>query len=198
MLGCRPLTNTEIDSIMNNLQTLRDKTLFSFMIYTGFRISEALSLKVSDITNDRVKVQRTNMKGKTSSRDSIIHPNLKVLLTALIDDSGLNDYEYLFTAEKVHRGDKVLFNSKDLIYHKKPISRVMAWKILNKAAKKAGLSGKIGLHSTRKTFANRVYQKFDKDILKTSKALGHRNIESTVKYLSFDTEELDNAILEME
>ncbi len=182
-LGCRPLTNNEIDLIMSHLKTIRDKTLFSFLIYTGFRISEALSVKVQDIVDNRVKVQRENTKGKNSSGSSIIHPSLKLLLTLLIDESKLTGPDYLFSAKNVPN---------------RPIGRVMSWKILNAARKNAGLIGKIGLHSTRKTFANRVYQRLDKDLLKTSKALRHKNLESTVKYLSFDTEEIDQVILEME
>jgi len=47
----------------------------------------------------------------------------------------------------------------------------------------------------RKTFANRVYDALDHDLIKTARALGHKNINSTVQYLSFRQEEIDEAIL---
>jgi integrase len=47
----------------------------------------------------------------------------------------------------------------------------------------------------RKTFANRVYQKLNHDLVKTQRALGHRNINSTVSYLRFAEEDIDQAIL---
>ena len=47
----------------------------------------------------------------------------------------------------------------------------------------------------RKTFADRVYEKLNHDLVKTQRALGHRNINSTVSYLSFREEEIDAAIL---
>ncbi len=47
----------------------------------------------------------------------------------------------------------------------------------------------------RKTFARRVHEKLGKDLVKTQKAMGHRSINSTVSYLSFNEEEIDDAIL---
>ena len=47
----------------------------------------------------------------------------------------------------------------------------------------------------RKSFANRIYEKLNHDLVKTKKALGHKNINSTVSYLSFREEEIDEAIL---
>ena len=57
------------------------------------------------------------------------------------------------------------------------------------------LTGKLGTHSMRKTFANKVYDALNNDLVKTQRALGHRNINSTVSYLSFREEEIDQAIL---
>jgi site-specific recombinase XerD len=53
------------------------------------------------------------------------------------------------------------------------------------------LTGKLGTHCMRKTFANRVYQRLNHDLVKAQRALGYRNINSTVSYLSFAEEEID-------
>jgi integrase len=53
------------------------------------------------------------------------------------------------------------------------------------AYKSNELTGKLGTHAMRKTFANRMYDKLGKDLVKCQRALGHRNINSTVSYLSF-------------
>ena len=58
-----------------------------------------------------------------------------------------------------------------------------------------GLIGKVRIHAMRKTFANRVYEKRNDDLLKTQRALGHASVASTVAYLSFREEEIDAAIL---
>lgn len=47
----------------------------------------------------------------------------------------------------------------------------------------------------RKTFANRVYENLGHDLVKTQRALGHKNINSPVSYLSFRDEEIEDAIL---
>ena len=183
MKGCRPFTDKEITTISDSLESLRDKCLFNLGIFTGFRITEILSLKVKDVMekdsviNDRVSVYRMHMKNKIESRDVLLHSKVKKMLLEHIKESGLKSFEFIFKSQKG-------FN--------KPISRQQAWRLLKDAA--SGMDGKIGTHSARKTFAKRMYEYFKKDLVKTCKALGHKNINSTVSYLSFDTAELDKAI----
>jgi len=54
---------------------------------------------------------------------------------------------------------------------------------------------KGGTHAMRKTIANRVYHQLNHDLVKTQRAMGHKNINSTVAYLSFVEDEIDQAIL---
>lgn len=52
MQGCRPLTPEEIDEILVSFGgrfAVRDKALFVMGIYTGFRITELLSLRIRDV-----------------------------------------------------------------------------------------------------------------------------------------------------
>jgi hypothetical protein len=64
------------------------------------------------------------------------------------------------------------------------ISREQAWRILKEVFHSNELSGKLGTHAMRKTFANRVYEKLNHDLVKSLKAMGHANIHSTVSSLS--------------
>jgi hypothetical protein len=57
------------------------------------------------------------------------------------------------------------------------------------------LTEKVGTHSMRKTFANRVSHQLNHDLVKTQRAMGQKNINSTVAYLSFVEDEIDQAIL---
>jgi site-specific recombinase XerD len=77
----------------------------------------------------------------------------------------------------------------------RPISKVQAWRILHEAVTTNELTGKLGTHAMRNTFANRVYQQLNHDLVKTQRAMGHKNINSTVAYLSFVEDEIDQAIL---
>lgn len=177
MIGTRPLTKDEVKQI-NRFLGPRDSLLFNLCLYTGFRVQEALSLKVGSIADGRVHVQRRAIKGKAAGRSLLLHP---VMQTAI--------QEYV-TAENLGPNDP-LFGSR----LGGPLSRFQAWRALKHAVAMAGLQGKIATHSPRKTFAEAMYAHFDKDIVKTSKALGHKSIESTVSYLSFKSEEMDAAIL---
>lgn len=175
MKGSRPLSQDEIDQVLNRLNT-RDRCLFQLGISTGFRISELLSLTVTDClqfgkVRDRITVARRNMKGSISSRTVILSPKAK---QCLID---LN----LGSREPTSR----LF----------PFTRQHAHRILKEAFNALGLMGKVSTHSMRKTFAKRVYANLDKDLVKTQKALGHVSINSTVSYLSFEEAEIDAAVI---
>jgi site-specific recombinase XerD len=77
----------------------------------------------------------------------------------------------------------------------RPVTRVHAWRVLHQAFTDTDLGGKLGTHSMRKTFANKVYDALGHDLIKTQRALGHRNINSTACYLSFREEDIDRAIL---
>lgn len=184
MIGCRALTDQEVLLIEANFESIRDKALFILNVYTGFRIQESLSLRVKDVfennkMSERITVQRKSMKGRISSRSVKAHDRVKALLYQLIKSEALEPNDYLFKSRKG-------FNQ--------PISRIQAWKIFKGVARSLKLEGKLGLHSSRKRFADKMYKQFKGDIFKTSKALGHKHITSTTSYLSFKTEEIDEAI----
>lgn len=49
----------------------------------------------------------------------------------------------------------------------------------------------------RKTFANRIYEQLEGDLVMTARALAHQSVTSTASYLSFREDEIDEAILSM-
>jgi integrase len=55
----------------------------------------------------------------------------------------------------------------------------------------------IGSHTLRKTFARLLYAALGHDLVRTSYALRHRSVATTVAYLSFHEEEVDAAIIEI-
>lgn len=187
MIGAKPLTTDEIRTIRIALKNPRDSALFILNLYSGFRIQESLSLKVSDVMDmggnmrEYVKVFRRNMKGKMSSRTVPMHRVIKEVLYDMIEHYDLEPGDYLFPSNKGG-----------------PISRVQAWRILKAVVRSANLDDRISLHSTRKTFAKKVYAAVKGDIVKTAQALGHRSILSTASYLSFNRDEVDSAILDQE
>jgi integrase len=185
MIGCRALTDSEIEGMKRTLLDARDRALFVLGLKTGFRVSELLSLKVRDVMRygavlDAVSVERKHMKRKISGRTVRLNNDAKSAISELIQTDRLEETDYLFKSRKGKN---------------RPITRVQAWRIIKESANALELTGKIGTHSMRKTFASKVYDILGKDLVKTQKALGHKSINSTVSYLSFRQEEIDDAVL---
>jgi integrase len=192
MKGCRPLTDEEVALVVKSfggIYAARDKALFLLGVKSGFRISELLSLRVGDVCQagrlvDRVTVRRQHMKQRREGRTVLLHPEaraaLAVWLQQLAADGPLLPSLYVFQSRKGLN---------------RPISRIHAWRILQEVYAANELTGKLGTHSLRKTFATRIYDRLGHDLVKTQRALGHRNINSTVHYLSFREEDIDAAIL---
>jgi site-specific recombinase XerD len=188
MKGCRPLTETEKTQVLNSISgrhQLRDKLIVTFGIYAGFRISEILSLRVKDVFQNgvvpnHVTVQRRNVKGRREGRTVVMHQMIKdAVIQYLLANLGLSSDSPLF----LNQGGK------------KAISRQQAWNIVESAFSACGLTGTLGTHSLRKTFALNAYQKSGHCLLKTKKALGHTDIRTTEKYLSFAESEVEDLIL---
>lgn len=192
MKGCRPLDDDEIKQVANTLAgryALRDRALFLLGVKSGFRISELLSLRVGDVIQagrvvDRVTVARRHMKKKAEGRTVLLHPAAGDALSAWLEVLGRRMPVTASTP---------VFLSREGAHS--PLSRYRAWQILKAAYRRCGLTGKLGTHSLRKTFASRVYEGLKHDLVLVQKALGHRNIASTISYLGFNEQAIDQAIL---
>jgi site-specific recombinase XerD len=78
----------------------------------------------------------------------------------------------------------------------RPLSRSHVASILHEIYDRHRFTGKLGTHALRKSFAAKMWQRLGKDIVKVQAAMGHENINSTVKYLcNFANEEIQDAIL---
>lgn len=188
--GSRPYSEAELQALLAAFAgpwAPRDRALVTLGVKTGFRISELLSLRINDVLQfgrlvDRVTVQRRNMKKKVSSRTVVLHPAAKTAIEAWMARPRSSDPRaFLFCGK---RGEH------------RSITRTHAWRILTAAYRRLGMQGKLGTHAMRKSFAAHVYEKLGHDLVKTQKAMGHASVSSTVSYLSFKEEEVDQAILE--
>ncbi len=200
MKGSRPLEIQEIRKVKKAFKGPFKHRNYAFFILgtnTGFRISEILTLRLGDILEEngdikkRLTVYKRNMKGKRSSRTILLNQAAREAITPWL--------KQLAKLDVIHKDDYI-FRS---IRGNQPIDRTQAWRILNETFQAAGLIGKLGTHSMRKTFANNIYKYFLKKVAQgepidafrsTSKALGHTDIKSTDQYLSFLEEDVDEAI----
>jgi len=191
MKGCRPLTDQEADDIMESFGgpcAARDRAIFALGRYTGERISAILKVKVGDIVQagkltDSITYRRANRKGKTESRTVPLHPKAKKALVAWINQ---------LSKGTILTADDFVFKSRKGV--NQPIRRVQYHRILKEAVQVNELTGKIATHSLRKLFADHVFEALKKDIFRLQKAMGHKNINSTVQYLSFKEADIEKAI----
>lgn len=202
MKGCRPLTESEIKDVLASFggeYAARDRALFVLGCLSGFRVSELLSLKVKDVLTpaglvaEWVTVARQNMKKKTEGRSVPMNPKAR---------AAVGDWVHELQAQGYKSGDFFLFLSRK--GGNRPLTRQAVHQILKDAYLVNGLGGKTGTHSMRKTFAKSVYQAAVKlaragqavdPLTFCQKALGHKNVNSTISYLSFNQDLLTETIL---
>lgn len=166
----QPIKNKADIELMKKALSGRNLLLFIVGINTSLRISDILNLKREDFTGDHIVLHEI----KTGKRKNIrINDALKKAVAELAQLSG-----YLFTSQK---GDK-------------PISRVQAWRILNDAAKRVGLTMSFGTHTLRKTFAYHAYEN-GTDLALLMRVLNHSSQKETLRYIGIESEQIDDVYI---
>jgi site-specific recombinase XerD len=191
MKGSRPLNRKSVKHLLSVTDSIREKTLLTLGFCTGYRISELLSLKVSDVSTNgaihsHVTVKAANTKTKTT-RSVLLNSDAKKALTLLL--------EWLKSKGLTNAATPLFLSQKRTINGAlKAISRQQAHDILKALFAKIGEFGNVSTHTLRKTFASRIWEA-TKQLPLVQIALGHKSINSTVSYLDFGNDDVDNAIM---
>ena len=171
-----PIRNREDVEKIKEVAKGRNKILLEIGFNTGLRVSDLLKLKVKDIFDyQHVNLQEQKTK---KNRKVSLNPKVKEIVKNYIDDNGLETDDYLYQSRK---GDN------------EPISKVQAYRIMNKLAKKAGLNEKIGTHTLRKSFGYHHYQQY-KDMAQLQYIFNHSSVETTKRYIGLTQENVDKSI----
>ena len=158
-------------------------------VSTGGRISELLSLRISDVYQNHAPVtdllyDKSIVKGGEISRAVPINADGRHAIGDLV---AWHREQYRNTED-----NRPLFPSR----HKSgtvPLHRQTAHQMLKKAFIAAGLNGKIATHSLRKSFAQRVYEQSN-DIYLVKELLGHKNVSTTQQYLGVNYADAREAV----
>ncbi|GEL78744.1 tyrosine-type recombinase/integrase [Tenuibacillus multivorans] len=152
----------------------RDLLFFVLGINTGLRISHLLTLKIEDVWDgkgikDFIHVADTHTGEKKAF---YLNTSVKKEIKTYLSMYDFDPANYLFKSKKDNN----------------PITRQQAYRIINHAAKEAGVKGKIGTHTLRKTFAYHAYRK-GIAISIISKILNHHSTSDTLHYIGIDKHE---------
>ena len=147
--------------------------LFIVGINTGLRISDILNLKVYDV----VDKSHITIKEKKTGKEKrfLINSQLRKDIEKFI--YGMSNEEYIFQSRKGKN---------------RPISRVQAYRILNKAAAKVGITD-VGTHTLRKTFGYWHYQIY-KDVAILQDIFNHSAPSITLRYIGINQDIKDKTI----
>ncbi|MGM9926527.1 MAG: tyrosine-type recombinase/integrase [Bacillus sp. (in: firmicutes)] len=154
----------------------RDYVLFVVGINTGLKLTEMLNLQVMDIQDDKGNMKKfllIEAKEGCESKRVFINNQVKKAVRHFIKEKQLQSKDYLFSSIKT----------------KQPISRQQAYRVIHDAAVEAGIEGKIGTNSMRKTFGYHAYKK-GVAISLLQKFFHHTSRSETLKYLGIDKDEV--------
>lgn len=181
MKGTRPLDNAEIRKVsaaFDGTFAVRNRNLFMLGVSVGGRISELLALTVGDVWQNNKPVSdllfdRNIVKGGEVSRAVPVNVDGRQAIEDLI----------AWQAELYGSVDanRPLFPSRKG-QGWKAMRRQMAHDALKLAFEAAGLNGKLGTHSLRKSYAQRLYEQTN-DIYAVQEMLGHKSVVTTQRYL---------------
>src|SRR5437870_12406420 len=137
------LSPEEVRRMIDRRTNLMQRTILMVLYGTGVRRTELSLLKVTDIDSKRMVVHIRQGKG---SRDRDVPLSPKLL-------EALREYwrrkkpkVYLFPSTSGHRGVETAISDK------------MVWYAVKEAARRAGLSKRVGPHSFRHSFATELLE----------------------------------------
>lgn len=178
------LSVTEVDEIMgavelNSWTGLRDRAILEVLYGCGLRVSEAVSLRLSNIFREEGFIR---IVGK-GNKERLV-PFGEMAMNALD--------EYLAQRiEAEHGYDDTVFLNK----FGKPLSRVSMFKLVKEYAMLAGIRKEISPHTFRHSFATHLIEN-GADLRVVQEMLGHESIMTTEIYTHIDTSTWQRAILE--
>ena len=175
------LTSQEVSLLLDqpkniDLKGTRDKAMLEFAYATGMRVTEIISLNVSDVNLETGYVTCKN--GRSQRNIPLGNMSLKALK------------EYMDNARPAlirNDSEKALFVN----VNGKRLTRQGFWKIIKYYKEQAHITKEITPHVLRHSFATHLLQN-GADLKSIQAMLGHSDISSTQVYMQFQDESLKN------
>lgn len=164
------LSTQEISGILNSIDNLKHKAIIMTIYSSGFRIGEAINLKIKDIDSDRMQIRIEQGKGNKDRYTILSSKNLEILRKYFLE----------------YKPKKWLFEGMN----GEQYSRKSIQIILKKAARKVGIQKRITVHTLRHSFATHLLEA-GTDIRYIQSLLGHSSSKTTEIYTHITKKGLD-------
>lgn len=167
-------------------RSTRDHLLFVLGINSGLRISDLLQMRIKDITTGKGKPKSFYELYEQKTQKHKRFPfskNVQKAIARYMKEIGGSSEEFVFRTRETQSTGKAM-------------TRMHAYRILNKAAKEAGVNEQIGTHSLRKTFGYHAYRS-GADIGVIQKIFNHSAPSITLRYIGITQDEMDDVILKL-
>lgn len=179
------LSQEEVEAILESVDTrswqgLRDKAILEVLYGCGLRVSEACSLKVSQVYTDDGFVRVMGKGGKER-------------LVPMGEAAAAAFGGYL--AERPVPASPEFTDTAFLNRFGKPLSRVSIFNLIKRQALAAGVDKEISPHSLRHSFATHMIEN-GADLRVVQEMLGHESILTTEIYTHIDKGTWQRSILE--
>lgn len=177
----KPLTPQEIDELLeqplkrNTPEARRDKAMLELMYATGLRVTELVSLDVSDVHLDTTKPY-VRLVGKGNRERQL----------TLLEQPAQELSDYVNVARRRLVGER---NEPALFVNRRGerLTRQGFWLIIRGYANDAGIEGNVTPHTLRHSFATHMLRG-GMDLRMVQELLGHANISTTQVYTQVSRE----------
>jgi len=158
------LTVEEAQVLLRVVPNLRDRAIVTTLLYTGMRVNELCNLEMSDLHLDKREITVRDTKAY-HDRKVIISEKCVDALTQYLESLPKTERKAVFTSQKGGR-----------------ISRGRVYAMVKKYGQLAGITKNVTPHVLRHTLATNMIA-HGASVIEVKEQLGHRNIETTLKYI---------------
>lgn len=167
------LTQIELEKVRMACKDIREKALIEFLYSSGARVTEACTIKISEVDFDKREVL---LFGKGSKhRKSYISAKCALYLTEYLK-SRTDQSEQLFVSERRPHG---------------PLKKEAIERIIRNLGKRSGIGRDLFPHLFRHTVATDMLQK-SVPVTNVQRMLGHVSINTTMVYAKVKDEDVKN------
>jgi integrase/recombinase XerD len=148
-------------------RSLRDRALLEVIYSTGMRVSEAISLRLSDLDLEAATVKCAGRGAR--QRSAPLTPQAMAALRAYLDNA---------------RADMMGSATTDFVFLNPlgtKLTRQAVWQLTRQYAQQAGLQGELTPHTLRHSRAAHMINNGE-DIRRVQEWLGHANLATTQMY----------------